>query len=66
MTAGAHSGTRRNWKLIALLIVGLGAAVVIGANAHLVYVAVTSHTGCVPHAKSAGGEGAYRAAESAC
>jgi len=66
MTAGAYSGTRRNWRLIALLIVGLGVAVVIGANAHLVYVAVTSQTACVPHAKSVGGDGAYRAAGSAC
>jgi len=66
MTAGAHDGTRRNWKLISLLIAGLCAAVLIGANAHLVYVAVTSQTACVPHAKSVGGDGAYRAAQSAC
>lgn len=66
MIADAQSGTRRNWKLIALLIGGLAVAVVIGANIHLVYVAVTSQTGCVPHAKSADGDGAYRAAKSAC
>lgn len=66
MSAKADSGTGRNWKLISLLIVGIGLAALIGANAHLVYVAVTSQTACVPHAKSAGNDGAYRAAKSAC
>lgn len=66
MSAKATGGARRNWKLISLLIVGISIAVMIGANAHLVYVAVTSQTACVPHAKSAGGDGAYRAAKSAC
>lgn len=66
MSAKAAGGARRNWKLISLLIVAISVAVMIGANAHLVYVAVTSQTACVPHAKSASGDGAYRAAKSAC
>ena len=66
MSAKATSSAGRNWKLISLLIVGIGLATLIGANAHLIYVAVTSQTACVPHAKSVGGDGAYRAAKSAC
>jgi hypothetical protein len=38
-----------------------------GANAHLIYVAFTSHPGCVPHAKDTGtGPGQFRAAASDC
>ncbi|OJY37045.1 MAG: hypothetical protein BGP06_19485 [Rhizobiales bacterium 65-9] len=66
MSPSTLSGPRRNWKLISLLIVGISIAVMIGANAHLVYVAITSQTGCVPHTKDAGSDGAFRAAKSAC
>jgi hypothetical protein len=38
----------------------------IGANAHLVYVAVVSHPGCVPHADETGENGRFKAAEPAC
>ena len=41
-------------------------ALLIAANAHLVYVAFDSQPDCVPHAKSAGEPGEYRAARSAC
>ena len=58
----------RPWrKRTVLAMVALGVAVFFGANAHLVYVAFTSQSDCVPHAKEVGVEGApLRAARSAC
>jgi hypothetical protein len=64
MTAGATGG-RRRWKA-AWLLVPAGLLLVAGANAHLVYVAVTSQPDCVPHLKESGTSGSYRAAKSAC
>lgn len=63
-------GTRResglNWRLVALLIASASVVILIAANAHLVYVALNSQPDCVPHAKEAGQNGAFRAARSAC
>ena len=59
------SQSRRRWKA-AWLLVPAGLLLVAGANAHLVYVAVTSQPDCVPHLKEAGTSGSYRAAKSAC
>jgi len=53
------------WPLIAGLLAAALAAIVIGANVHLVWAAVGSQPECVPHAKTAGGA-SYRAAKSAC
>ena len=64
MTARAAGG-RRRWNS-AWLLVPAGLLLVAGANAHLVYVAVTSQPDCVPHLKEAGASGSYRAAKSAC
>lgn len=64
MTARTASG-RRRWTS-ALLLVPAGLLLVAAANAHLVYVAVTSQPDCVPHLKEAGTGGSYRAAKSAC
>lgn len=53
-------------------VVGLVAAglvvLVLAANAHLVYVAVTTQPDCVAHLRQAdaGHSGSYRAAKSAC
>ena len=44
----------------------LGILLVAAANAHLVYVAVSSQPDCVQHLKSVGENGRYRAAKSAC
>lgn len=55
-----------NWRLVALLIVGAGALVFIGANAHLVHVALTSQPECVEHLKTEGQDGVYRAARPSC
>jgi len=65
MTA-AHSEGRRRWKSAWMLLIPAGLLLVAGANAHLVYVAVTSQPDCVPHLKEAGTGGSYRAAKSAC
>ena len=65
MTA-APSENRRRWKSAWMLLVPAGLLLVAGANAHLVYVAVTSQPDCVPHLKEAGTSGSYRAAKSAC
>lgn len=62
----APSESRRRWKSAWMLLVPAGLLLVAGANAHLVYVAVTSQPDCVPHLKEAGTEGSYRAAKSAC
>ncbi|GGG48382.1 hypothetical protein [Chelatococcus composti] len=66
----ATNRSRRPWsrgRVAALLIVAVAAAVIIGANAHLVIVALSSQPDCVTHLKTPGGsEGAFRAAKSSC
>lgn len=60
---------RLNWRLISFAIVTAGVLLLIGANTHLVYVAFTSQSDCVPHARASGENGsktAFRAAKSAC
>ena len=54
--------TRRLFGMAALVLV----AVLLAANAHLVYVAFSSQPDCVAHLEDAGGPGSYRAAKSAC
>lgn len=66
MSAEAAAMSRgRRWIWI---LTGAGLALVIGANWHLVYVAVTSQPDCVPHLR--GGfkhpAGGFIAAESSC
>ena len=60
--------TRRriNGRLIAWLLVPAGLLLFVGANAHLVYVAMQSQPGCVAHVKAPGEGGTYSAAKSAC
>lgn len=60
---------RSRARRVTLLLVAAGVAALLAANAHLVYVAVTSQPGCVPHSKDAGSGmpgSPYRAAGSAC
>ncbi len=68
MRSSTHLGRGRNlpWRSISLLIVVVGLAILIGANAHLVYVALKSQPGCVPHVKQAADARTYSAAGSAC
>lgn len=57
---------RRGWFWPLWLLV-TAVLVVLVANAHLVYVAVSTQPGCVPHLKDRGdAPGQYRAAKSAC
>lgn len=49
------------------LLVSAGLLLFVGANAHLVYVAIASQPDCVAHLKAAGSEpGQFRAAKSSC
>jgi hypothetical protein len=68
MTARAETVARRriSGKVLWLGIAAALAALLILANAHLVYVAIGSQPECVPHAKSAGEAGKFRAARPVC
>lgn len=60
-----RSWSRARW--LAILIVALGLLILVGANAHLLYVAMTSQPDCVSHSRTAGAApGDYRAARSSC
>ena len=50
------------------LIVAAGLLLLVGANAHLVYVAVTSQPDCVAHLRQGDdtADGSFRAAKSSC
>jgi hypothetical protein len=56
-------------RLSLWLLVAAGLALVIGANWHLVHVAVTSQPDCVAHVRTGDGDGArgsFSAAQSSC
>ncbi len=63
MSAAARRPLSRRWVWLA---VAVGIAALLAANAHLVFVAVTSQPDCVAHSKTTGTEGSYMAAKSAC
>jgi hypothetical protein len=48
------------------LLVAAGTLGVLGANAHLVYVAVTSQPDCVAHVRPGSGGAGFGAAQSSC
>lgn len=57
---------RRRWFWPVMLI-GFATLVVLGANAHLVYVAITTQPDCVVHLREKTDRpGEFRAAKSAC
>ena len=59
--------TRSQWVHRLWVLAAVAMVVFVGANAHLVYVAVSSEPGCVAHLKDKSGTpGGYRAAKSAC
>lgn len=61
------AGTSRiRWRLVSLALVITGVLIVIGANAHLVHIALQSQPDCVPHLKIPEGDGAFAAARSSC
>ena len=58
---------RGRWTMGMIVLAGL--LVVVGANAHLLYVAVTSQPDCVAHGRpgeTAASSGSFSAATSAC
>jgi hypothetical protein len=59
----ARRGRRWIW-----LLIGAGLALLIGANWHLVYVAVTSQPDCVAHVRigASSTPGSFSAAKSSC
>ena len=65
---GTHSASRPGrTRLPVVLAVSAAAALFIGANAHLVYVALASQPECVVHVRAGeAGPGAFGAAKSAC
>ena len=60
--------TRSNTRWTIGLLVAGGLLLVAGANAHLVYVAVTSQPDCLQHVRSGGDArpGQFSVAKSAC
>ncbi|SOC30179.1 hypothetical protein SAMN05428964_108154 [Thalassospira xiamenensis] len=67
MDDASETKKRLKWPfwIVVLIVAGLG--VLIGANAHMVYVSVVSQPDCVAHTKQPGKlPGQYRAAKSAC
>lgn len=61
------SGPRpAKWKRMAIAIGIAGVLLFAGANAHLVYVAVTSQPDCVLPAKASGETVKFQAAKPAC
>jgi hypothetical protein len=58
---------RSRQRIIAISLVGIGLAVLVGANAHLVAVSFSSQPDCVPHLKApVEGAAQFRAAVSSC
>lgn len=62
----ARAGKAKRQRRILWLLVPLALLLVVGANAHLVYVAVKSQPECVPHVRGAGTPSVYQAAKSSC
>ena len=61
VTAKTRGWYQPLWLLLAAVLV------VLLANAHLVYVAVSTQPECIPHIREKGSSpGAYRASNSAC
>jgi hypothetical protein len=65
--SGNATMTRRGRLSVWLLVIA-GLLLVIGANWHLVYVAVTSQPDCVAHVRTGanGAAGSFSAAKSSC
>ena len=67
MSEAAQEGEGSRGWFRPLWFLGAAVVVVIAANAHLVYVAVSTQPECVAHLKDKGdAPGRYRAAKSAC
>lgn len=64
-TAGPSIAPARRIRLGWMIGLGI-VAVLVGANAHLVYVAFSSQPACVSHLKASDGAGHFSAAKSSC
>lgn len=65
MTGVAPGKSKRSTSL--WVVAGVGVLILLGANAHMAYVAIATDPGCVPHIKEKGdAPGEYRAAKSSC
>lgn len=65
-TVGQPRVSTIRWRRVAMVVAGIGLALLVAANAHFLYVAIVSQPECVPHMKAPGDDGRYRAARSAC
>lgn len=66
-TTELRTATPPRRLLLVIALVAAGLAVVVLANIHLVYTAVTSQPDCVEHLKATDGTaGSFRAAKPAC
>jgi len=57
------------WKAAIWLLVGVGLVILVAANGHLLYVAMTSQPDCVAHVRLGEGSGPhirFSAAKSSC
>lgn len=69
MMGAATSPARPRLKPFIMLVTGLGLILLVGANAHLLYVAVTSQPECVDHVRrgeASEGNNSFSAAKSSC
>jgi hypothetical protein len=60
---------RTQGKVVIWLLVGIGLLVLVAANGHLIYVAMTSQPDCVAHVRQGEGKGIHErfsAARSSC
>jgi len=63
----AASPKRRRVPTVLWLLIPVAAAVLfVGANAHMLYVAMKSQPECVAHLKETGSDGQFMAAKPAC
>jgi hypothetical protein len=68
MTDSLSLRSSRRRRTVIWMAIGVGLLLVIGANTHLVYVAVTSEPGCVAHTRPGETQqpGSFGAAQSDC
>lgn len=70
MTVSPSPSPAKMGRRLVLAGAGTALALLIAANGHLVYVALSSQPACVPHAKvpqaSTAGESVFRAARPSC
>ena len=62
-----EQGSTRGWSRTSWVVIAVAVLAFVGANVHLLYVALNSQSECVPHLKERSAEaGQFRAAKSGC